>query len=63
VVCFVFFFSLLRAVLSHRCGPSGKPQDVAMGLEEVKTPLKPVLLLRKGVSRCALKSYDVSEWE
>lgn len=35
--------------------PSGITKDVVMGLEEGKTPLKPVLLLEKGSSCCTLK--------
>lgn len=34
---------------------TGTTKDVAMGLEERKTLLKLVLLLRKGLSHCSLK--------
>lgn len=53
-----------RSGFSHRwlCGclinctssNTGVTKDVAMGLEEGKTPLKPVSLLKKGWSCCTL---------
>lgn len=57
-LCFVLsFFFLPRSVFSRRwlCGHlinctssnTGTTKDVAMGLEEGKTPLKPVLLLNE----------------
>ncbi|XP_009977609.1 PREDICTED: spindle and kinetochore-associated protein 3, partial [Tauraco erythrolophus] len=46
-------------LINCACSSTGTAEDVATGLEQVKAPLQPVLLLKKGLPCSTLKRYDV----